>query len=99
MTRYSVEEENAAKSCKTKGSDLRVHFKNTREAAQAIKVSFNSTAFFFEYRELIHAQELIKRFEAYHAGQVRLDKNNPVDQQIGMRLICQWVYHTQHFKL
>merc|ERR1712178_565771 len=25
------------KSCKTKGSDLRVHFKNTREAAQAIK--------------------------------------------------------------
>ena len=40
MTRYSVEAENAAKSCKTKGSDLRVHFKNTREAAQAIKVSF-----------------------------------------------------------
>merc|ERR1712174_89213 len=37
MTRYSVEAENAAKSCKTKGSDLRVHFKNTREAAQAIK--------------------------------------------------------------
>ena len=39
MTRYSVEAENAAKSCKTKGSDLRVHFKNTRESAQAIKVS------------------------------------------------------------
>ena len=38
MTRYSVEAENAAKSCKTKGSDLRVHFKNTRETAQAIKV-------------------------------------------------------------
>merc|ERR1712086_942972 len=37
MTRYSVEAENAAKSCKTKGSDLRVHFKNTRESAQAIK--------------------------------------------------------------
>merc|ERR1711977_553664 len=37
MTRYSVEAENAAKSCKTKGSDLRVHFKNTRETAQAIK--------------------------------------------------------------
>ena len=39
MTRYSVEAENAAKSCKTKGSDLRVHFKDTRESAQAIKVS------------------------------------------------------------
>merc|ERR1712008_419275 len=37
MTRYSVEAENDAKSCKTKGSDLRVHFKNTRESAQAIK--------------------------------------------------------------
>merc|ERR1712002_1394033 len=37
MTRYSVEAEDAAKSCKTKGSDLRVHFKNTRESAQAIK--------------------------------------------------------------
>lgn len=39
MTKYSVDAENAAKSCKTRGSDLRVHFKNTREAAQAIKVS------------------------------------------------------------
>lgn len=37
MTRYSVEAENAAKSVKTRGSDLRVHFKNTRESAQAIK--------------------------------------------------------------
>ena len=39
MTRYSVEAENAAKSVKTRGSDLRVHFKNTRETAQAIKVT------------------------------------------------------------
>merc|ERR1712183_128813 len=37
MTRYSVEAENAAKSEKTRGSDLRVHLKNTRETAQAIK--------------------------------------------------------------
>merc|ERR1712083_1072553 len=37
MTRYSAEIESNAKSCKTKGSDLRVHFKNTRESAQAIK--------------------------------------------------------------
>merc|ERR1711892_1139283 len=36
MTRYSVEAENAAKSCKTKGSDLRVHFKNTRESARRL---------------------------------------------------------------
>ena len=41
MTRYSVEAENAAKSVKTRGSDLRVHFKNTRETAQAIKVNLS----------------------------------------------------------
>ena len=41
MTRYSVEAENAAKSVKTRGSDLRVHFKNTRETAQAIKVTLS----------------------------------------------------------
>ena len=41
MTRYSAEVESSARSCKTSGSDVRVHFKNTRETAQAIKVSFN----------------------------------------------------------
>merc|ERR1712228_827608 len=37
MTRYSAEIESNARSCKTSGSDIRVHFKNTRESAQAIK--------------------------------------------------------------
>merc|ERR1719350_2390329 len=37
MTRYSSEPDNAAKAAKAKGSHLRVHFKNTREAANAIK--------------------------------------------------------------
>merc|ERR1712055_781032 len=35
--RYAIEPENATKSAKAKGSNLRVHFKNTRETAQAIK--------------------------------------------------------------
>merc|ERR1712205_120632 len=34
---YARTVENEAESCKAKGSDLRVHFKNTRETAQAIK--------------------------------------------------------------
>ncbi|KFD51116.1 hypothetical protein M514_08016 [Trichuris suis] len=34
---YSTEPENAAKSCKARGSDLRVHFKNTRETARVIR--------------------------------------------------------------
>ena len=34
MTRYAIEPDNATKSAKAKGSNLRVHFKNTRETAQ-----------------------------------------------------------------
>lgn len=37
MTRYQTEPENPTKSCKARGSNFRVHFKNTRETAQAIK--------------------------------------------------------------
>ncbi|CAG2101767.1 unnamed protein product [Medioppia subpectinata] len=37
MGRYSTDPENPTKSCKARGSNLRVHFKNTRETAQAIK--------------------------------------------------------------
>ncbi|XP_036012036.1 60S ribosomal protein L17-like [Mus musculus] len=38
MVRYSLDPENPTKSCKSRGSNLHVHFKNTRESAQAIKV-------------------------------------------------------------
>ncbi|XP_072392470.1 large ribosomal subunit protein uL22-like [Diabrotica undecimpunctata] len=37
MVRYAREPENATKSCKAKGSNLRVHFKNTCETANAIR--------------------------------------------------------------
>ncbi|KAK3265650.1 60S ribosomal protein L17B [Cymbomonas tetramitiformis] len=37
MVKYAREPENPTKSCKARGSDLRVHFKNTREGAMAIK--------------------------------------------------------------
>ncbi|XP_053988183.1 60S ribosomal protein L17 [Hylaeus anthracinus] len=37
MGRYSHEPVNATKSCKARGSNLRVHFKNTHETARAIK--------------------------------------------------------------
>jgi len=37
MTRYSCDPENATKSAKARGSHLRVHFKNTREAAMTLK--------------------------------------------------------------
>ncbi|XP_038683278.1 60S ribosomal protein L17-2-like isoform X2 [Tripterygium wilfordii] len=37
MVKYSREPSNPTKSCKARGSDLRVHFKNTRETAHAIR--------------------------------------------------------------
>ena len=37
MTRYATDPENPTKSCKSRGSNLRVHFKNTHETAVAIK--------------------------------------------------------------
>ncbi|KAK8537314.1 hypothetical protein V6N13_042247 [Hibiscus sabdariffa] len=37
MVKYSKEPDNPTKSCKARGSDLRVHFKNTRETAFAIR--------------------------------------------------------------
>merc|ERR1711988_594994 len=37
MVKYAIEPENASKSCKARGSDLRVHFKNTHEAAKVLK--------------------------------------------------------------
>lgn len=37
MGRYAREPDNPSKSCKSRSSNVRVHFKNTREAALAIK--------------------------------------------------------------
>lgn len=37
MGKYAREPENAAKSCKARGSNLHVHFKNTHQSAQAIR--------------------------------------------------------------
>nr|ACY71252.1 ribosomal protein L17 [Chrysomela tremula] len=37
MGRYAREPDNAGKSCKARGSNLRVHFKNTCETANAIR--------------------------------------------------------------
>lgn len=34
---YSAQPENSTKSCKARGSDLRVHFKNTYETARVLK--------------------------------------------------------------
>lgn len=37
MVRYSLDPENSTKSCKSRSTNLRAHFKNTRKTAHAIK--------------------------------------------------------------
>ena len=37
MVCYSLDPENSTKSCKSRGSNLHIHFKNTHETAQATK--------------------------------------------------------------
>ena len=37
LVHYSLDPENSTKSCKSRGSNIHVHFKSTHEAAQAIK--------------------------------------------------------------
>jgi len=37
MVKYAREPESSTKTCKARGSDLRVHFKNTRETAKALQ--------------------------------------------------------------
>ncbi|KAK9292248.1 hypothetical protein L1049_020212 [Liquidambar formosana] len=37
MVKYSKEPDNDKKSCKARGTDLKVHFKNTRETAHALR--------------------------------------------------------------
>merc|ERR1711872_339254 len=66
MGRYSTEPENAAKSCKARGSYLRVHFKNTRETAQAIKRMSLKRA--QRYLKNVMIQREIVPFRRFHGG-------------------------------
>lgn len=75
MTKYATEPENPTKSCKARGSYLRVHFKNTRETAQAIKHMHIRKA--YRYLKDVIAQKQIVPFRRFNGGvgrkaQVRL---------------------------
>uniref|UniRef100_A0ABI8ARC8 Large ribosomal subunit protein uL22 n=1 Tax=Felis catus TaxID=9685 RepID=A0ABI8ARC8_FELCA len=61
MVRYSLDPENPTKSCKSRGSNLRVHSKNTRETAQAIK---NAT----KYLKDVTLQKQCVPFRRYNGG-------------------------------
>jgi large subunit ribosomal protein L17e len=66
MGRYDIEPDNANKSAKAKGSNLRVHFKNTRETAQAIKAMLLHRA--NKYLKNVIAHKEIVPFRRFMGG-------------------------------
>ncbi len=66
MTRYSTEPDNATKTCKARGSYLRVHYKNTREAAAAIKGMGLLKA--INYLKDVKEHKQIVPFRRHHGG-------------------------------
>ncbi|KAL1236600.1 Large ribosomal subunit protein [Trichinella spiralis] len=63
---YCAEPSNPSKSCKARGSDLRVHFKNTRETAQAIKhMTLNRAVRFL--KNVIEKKEIVP-FRRFNGG-------------------------------
>ncbi|RIB09819.1 60S ribosomal protein L17 [Gigaspora rosea] len=66
MTRYSAKPANPAKSAKTRGSYLRVHFKNTREAAKALSGKKLSKA--IKYLEDVKEHKQAIPFRRFNGG-------------------------------
>jgi len=66
MGRYAKEPKNPTKSCKARGSNLRVHFKNTRETAAAIKrLSLRRAQ---QYLKNVIAKKEIVPFRRFNGG-------------------------------
>merc|ERR1712032_1068182 len=76
MGRYAIEPDNATKSAKAKGSNLRVHFKNTRETAQAIKAMPLHRA--TKYLKNVISQKEIIPFRRFMGGVGRHAQANQV---------------------
>ncbi|KAL5005245.1 hypothetical protein ScPMuIL_018701 [Solemya velum] len=66
MTRYTSEPDNPTKSAKARGSYLRVHFKNTRETAQAVKHMHLRRA--IRYLKNVKAKKEIVPFRRFNGG-------------------------------
>uniref|UniRef100_A0A2I3SPB1 Large ribosomal subunit protein uL22 n=1 Tax=Pan troglodytes TaxID=9598 RepID=A0A2I3SPB1_PANTR len=60
MVPYTLDRENPTKSCKSRGSNLCIHLKNTRETAQAIKAT--------KYLKDVTLQKRCVPFRRYNGG-------------------------------
>ncbi|KAG7975387.1 hypothetical protein I3843_06G095600 [Carya illinoinensis] len=75
MVKYSREPDNPTKSCKARGKDLRVHFKNTRETAFAIRKLPLTKAKRYLEDVLVHKQAIPFRRFCRGVGRTAQAKN------------------------
>eukprot|EP01120_Amphizonella_sp_Union-15-10_P006298 TRINITY_DN1998_c0_g2_i1.p1 TRINITY_DN1998_c0_g2~~TRINITY_DN1998_c0_g2_i1.p1 ORF type:complete len:175 (+),score=26.53 TRINITY_DN1998_c0_g2_i1:114-638(+) len=83
--KYSTEPKNTAKAVKARGSALRVHFKNTRETAKAIKGMTLTKAQRFLNDVLAHKQAVPFRRYNRGVGRHAQGKNHPK-----VNSVCRW---------
>jgi len=77
MVKYSRSPDNAAKSCKASGSDLRVHFKNTCVTADAIRAMTLKKAKVYLENVLAKKEAVPFRFFNSSVGRHAQAKNTP----------------------
>lgn len=94
---YCAEPENHAKSCKTRGDDLRVHFKNTYETAMAVKGMTLKRA--IRYLENVKAKKEIIPFRKYNhcVGRKAQAKTWGVTQGRWPKKSAEYVIHLLRF--
>ena len=73
MVRYSLDPENSTKSCKSRGSNLRVHFKDTFGFTMKIN-HFRAATFFFFFLGPLHWEQQPPFNENFDLGFVELGK-------------------------
>jgi len=95
MVKYSREPENSTKSCKARGSDLRVHFKNTCVTAAAIRAMTLKKAKSYLEDVLQHKQAVPFRFFNGCVGRHAQAKNAPG----AAATQCRWPTKTCKFLL
>ncbi|TKC38009.1 hypothetical protein EI555_013017 [Monodon monoceros] len=94
MVRYSLDPENPTKSCKSRGSNLRVHFKTTRETAQAIEGMHIRKA--TKYLKDVTLKKQRVPFRCHNGGAGWPFKTQPssiVSHEIRKSTICERVEH------
>jgi large subunit ribosomal protein L17e len=96
-SRYSKKSDNPTKSCCARGSDLRVHFKNTRETAMALRGMTLRRA--QKYLQDVIEHKAAVPFRRYKGGVSRHAQGNPRIHKGNGSQQCRWPKKSCEFLL